>query len=83
MHQNSLKPDYAGDMARFFDCTQQPSQQETLGQIVAEILRSGSALNSTAICSKLVRRLELAGSMEEERHYHALIGLLLGRQQTA
>lgn len=80
MHPGSHKPDTAGDLARYFNNAQQLSQHETLGQIVAEILRSGSNLNRTAICSRLVRRLELAGSMEEERHYHKLIGFLPGRQ---
>jgi len=49
MHPGSHKPDTAGDLARYFNNAQQLSQHETLGQIVAEILRSGSNLNRTAI----------------------------------
>ncbi|SNY66545.1 regulatory protein YcgZ [Pantoea sp. GL120224-02] len=81
MRQNSLKPETAGDIARYFTEAKHPSQQETLGQIVVEILRSGAALNRPAICAKLVRRLELAGGAEEEQHYRTLIGLLFGREQ--
>ena len=48
MHPGSHKPDTAGDLARYFNNSEQLSQHETLGQIIAEILRSGSALNRTA-----------------------------------
>jgi len=44
-----------------------------------EILRSGKNLNRKAICTKLLRRLEVAASVEEERHYQTLIGLLFDR----
>lgn len=81
MRQNSMKPDTAGDIARYFTDAQLPSQQAMLGQIVVDILRSGAALNRPAICAKLVRRLELAGSAEEEQLCRTLIGLLFGREE--
>ncbi|HAU5563841.1 TPA: two-component-system connector protein YcgZ, partial [Serratia fonticola] len=56
-----------------------PTQQETLGQIVVEILRAGKNLNRKAICTKLLRRLEVAANQEEERHYQTLIGMLFER----
>ncbi|MEG3136131.1 regulatory protein YcgZ [Rouxiella sp. T17] len=55
------------------------SQDETMGQIVVEILRAGKNLNRKALCSKLLRRIEVAGSAEEEKHYQQLIHLVLER----
>lgn len=78
MRQNGYSPDSEADIARYFSQSL-PSQQETLGQVVTEILRSGKNLNRAAVCAKLVRRMELASGPEEERHYHELIGLLFGR----
>lgn len=77
MRQNVTKfPDTASDIAHYFSKASAPTQQETLGQIVVEILRAGKNLNRKAICTKLLRRLEVSSSPEEERHYHALIGML-------
>lgn len=78
MRQNGLSGDSGDAIARYFSQSL-PTQQETLGQIVTEILRSGKSLNRAAICAKLLRRLELSTSAEEERHYHELIGMLFGR----
>lgn len=79
MRQNRTITDTTSDIAHYFSHVTQPSQQETLGQIVVEILRTGKNLNRKAICTKLLRRLEVASSLEEERHYHQLISLLFGR----
>lgn len=80
MRQNIANyPNTASDIAHYFSKVSAPSQQETLGQIVVEILRSGKNLNRKAICTKLLRRLEVAASVEEERHYQTLIGLLFDR----
>ncbi|MCW0352613.1 putative two-component-system connector protein YcgZ [Pantoea ananatis] len=67
-------------IARYFDSASLPTQQETLGSIASEILRAGKSLNRTVMCSKLIRRLELAGSAEEEQHYFELLGILFGRK---
>ena len=56
-----------------------PSQQETLGQAVEEILRAGQNLNRKALCSRLIRRLEQASGPEEEQQLHLLISMLFGR----
>lgn len=80
MRQNVAKyPDSASQIANYFSKASTPTQQETLGQIVVEILRAGKNLNRKAICSKLLKRLEFSTSMEEERHYQTLIGLLFER----
>ena len=79
MRQNGSNPNIENDISRYFSEVVMPSQQETLGQIVVEILRSGRNLNRKAICSKLLTRLELASGPEQERHYQELIGMLFGR----
>lgn len=56
------------------------SDDETMGRIVVELLEAGKNLNSKALCSKLLRRIEVSGSLEEERHYQRLIRLVLDRE---
>ncbi|MBV4366014.1 regulatory protein YcgZ [Erwinia sp. BNK-24-b] len=80
MRQDGSNPKTEDDISRYFSKAMMPSQQETLGQIVVEILRSGRNINRKAICSKLLRRLELASDAEQEKHYHELIGMLFGRE---
>ncbi|MDW8844966.1 regulatory protein YcgZ [Erwinia sp. MMLR14_017] len=79
MHQNNLVPQTEEQIAHYFNTIHLPTQQETLGQIVTEILRAGKSLNRKAICSRLLFRLEHASGQEEERHYQQLIGLLFAR----
>lgn len=79
MQQNGYVPNTANAITRYFNKAALPSQQETLGQIVVEILSSGQSLNRKAICTKLLSRLEIASDVEEESHYHTLIGLLFDR----
>ena len=81
MRQNGHAPEAISDIARYFNQASQPSQQETLGEIVVEILRAGHNLSRKAICSKLLSRLELASTAEEESHLHELIGLLFRREE--
>ena len=76
MHQTIVNSNPASDIARYFSKATLPSQQETLGQIVVEILRTGKNLNRKAICTKLLHRMEVSSSHEEERHYQTLIGML-------
>ena len=65
--------------------TQLPSistkHQETLGQIVMDILNEGRHLNRKALCTKLLSRLDRARAPEEESHYQTLIGLLFAGQE--
>lgn len=76
MPQNAYMPDSANAIAQYFDNASLPSQQETLGRIVVEILTSGNTLNRKSICTKLLSRLEQASNADEESHYQHLIGLL-------
>jgi len=80
MRQNMVQhPSSASDIANYFNKASTLSQQETLGQLVVEILTSGKNLIRKALCTKLLGRLEAATSAEEEQHYQALIGLLFDR----
>ncbi|MFK3710787.1 MULTISPECIES: regulatory protein YcgZ [Leclercia] len=79
MRQNGFAPTTANAIAQYFNKANQPSQQETLGQIVVEILREGKILNRKAICTRLLYRMEQASDREEESRYQTLIGLLFDR----
>lgn len=82
MRQNTLTSGQncaAHDIARYFSSSTPPSQQETMGQIVLEILSDGRNLNRKAICTKLLSRLDKVSEPEEEKHYHALLGMLFAR----
>lgn len=79
MQQNGYIPDTATAIAQYFTKANMPTQQETLGQIVVEILNDGRNLNRKSLCAKLLRRLDQASCPEEEGHYNALIGLLFER----
>ncbi|WP_052696571.1 regulatory protein YcgZ [Pantoea sp. BL1] len=57
--------------------TSTPTQQETLGKIVVEILSAGKTLNRKSLCMSLLARADRASSAEEEQHYQKLIGLLM------
>lgn len=79
MRENGFAPTTANAIAQYFNKANQPSQQETLGQIVVEILREGKILNRKAICTRLLYRMEQASDREEESRYQTLIGLLFER----
>ena len=79
MRQNSYIPDSGNAIVQYFEKAALPTQQETLGQIVVEILSDGRHLNRKNLCTKLLSRLYKASGPEEESHYHALIGLLFDR----
>ncbi|CAK9884950.1 MAG: putative two-component-system connector protein YcgZ [Candidatus Erwinia impunctatus] len=82
MRHDTLKPQTEQDIAHYFLMSAGgiPSQQDTLGQIVIEILSSGHCVNRKAICSKLLTRLELSENAAMEKHYYQLIGMLFGRE---
>jgi|LIDZ01.1.fsa_nt_gi hypothetical protein len=79
MKLNLSSTDSNSDIADYFSRVNLPSQQETLGSVVAEILRSGQTLNRKAICLRLIVRLDKASSDAEEQQLHALIELLFSK----
>lgn len=54
MHQNSVTLDSAGAITRYFAKANLPTQQETLGEIVTEILKDGRNLSRKSLCAKLL-----------------------------
>ncbi|WP_442779023.1 regulatory protein YcgZ [Enterobacter cancerogenus] len=79
MQQNGYVADSAAAIAQYFEKAALPTQQETLGQVVVEILSDGRNLNRKSLCTKLLSRLERASGPDEEQHYHMLLGLLFER----
>ncbi len=51
MHQNSVTSDSAGAITRYFAKANLPTQQETLGEIVTEILKDGRNLSRKSLCA--------------------------------
>lgn len=79
MRHNETSPTANSDLAHYFSKVELPTEQETLGQIVVEILRAGKQLNRKSICTKLLARFEASTTPEQERHHQKLIALLFGR----
>lgn len=76
MQQGQRAAALNSDMAAYFNRAGLPSQQETLGSIVVEILRSGLNLNRKTICMRLLARVDATSCPKEEEHLQTLIGLL-------
>ncbi|WP_436892543.1 regulatory protein YcgZ [Siccibacter turicensis] len=79
MPRYGYKPDTASDIARYFSKVVHLSSQETLGEVVVELLHEGKRLSRSAICAKLLYRLEMAGTPEQDAHYRELIGMMFQR----
>nr|WP_204565788.1 regulatory protein YcgZ [Citrobacter braakii] len=75
MQQHTVRTDSASAISRYFAKAHLPTQQETLGEIVTEILKDGRNLSRKSLCTKLLHRLENASGENEQKHYNALIGL--------
>ena len=80
MQQNDHLADSSTAIAQYFEKAALPTQQETLGQVVVEILSDGRNLNRKSLCTKLLSRFEKANGPEEEHHYHMLLGRLFERE---
>lgn len=83
MHHNRLNAEFSADSAMEFSLKEgdTPSLEQTLGQVVMEILQGGMTLNRPLICTKLLARLSDSATPDEEKHYKELIGILFGREQ--
>jgi hypothetical protein len=47
--------------------------------VVVGLLHEGKRLSRSAICAKLLYRLEMAGTPEQDAHYRELIGMMFQR----
>lgn len=52
MQQHNVRTDTASAISRYFAKAHLPTQQETLGEIVTEILKDGRNLNRKSLCTK-------------------------------
>lgn len=77
MRQNEYSKSRMSDALLLINNVPALSQDETMGQIVVEILRAGENLNRKEICKKLVDRIELAENAEDVKHFEQLILLVL------
>lgn len=78
--QNSMPANsFNKDVISYLNLAVIPSQQETLGAIVVEVLRSGRTLSRKSICLRLMAHLESASTPEEEQHLQELVSLLFSR----
>ena len=82
MRQNSLNPKAESDVSLYFSVSDQvvPSHQETMGEVVMEILKSGMTVNRQSICARLLSRMSNASHSHLEKHHHELIAMLFGRE---
>lgn len=77
MRQNEFLKSRMSDALFLINNVPALSQDETMGQIVVEILRAGENLDRRGICKKLVERIERAASAEDVQHFEKLILLVL------
>jgi len=73
MQQSNSKQNLSVMDAAHFSTEVLFSEEETMGQIVVEILTAGRNLNRKALCDKLLNRIETAKSGEQEKHYLACL----------
>ena len=81
MRQDNFNTQTA-DMSLYFGAHDAavPSHQETLGEVVMEILKSGMTVNRQSICAKLLSRLADVSEPDLETQHHELIAMLFGRE---
>lgn len=71
-HQSSYN-----SLSVYFNKASQFSQQETLGRIVGEILKSGNGLSRKLIYLKLLNQLYMASTTDEREHLQILLNLMI------
>lgn len=76
MQQNQRTTGTKSGISVYLNRATLSSQQEMLGSVIMEILRSGRPLNRKIICLRLLARIGAASSPDEEQHIQTLIGLL-------
>lgn len=81
MRQNSFNPKTESDVSLYFSVSDRavPSHQETMGEVVMEILKSGMTVNRQSICARLLSRMSNDKHSHLEQHHHELIAMLFGR----
>ncbi|ENA0608787.1 two-component-system connector protein YcgZ [Enterobacter bugandensis] len=79
MRRNLAPSSAESAISLYFNKNNIPTQQETLGLIVSEIIKENVQLSRMTICTKLLRRIEESSCEEEKAHYNGLIALFFER----
>ncbi|ADU72190.1 hypothetical protein [Pantoea sp. At-9b] len=79
MRQDGLPPEKDAGLTGYFSLVTHPCQIELLGRITVELLRQEQRLTRTAVCLKLIARLD--GTVDEDgaAHLTALLRMLFNR----
>lgn len=79
MRQNGLPPGKSIGLTGYFSQVTHPRQIELLGMITVDIIRQERRVTRTALCLKLIGRLEATDDEDEAAHITALIKILFNR----
>ena len=70
-------PDSNSKMSGYGSIRGIPSREETLGDIVLALLRSGQIISRRTLCLKLIGRIEAATDPAMQAHLSGIIRLIL------
>ncbi|KHJ66573.1 hypothetical protein QU24_18445 [Pantoea rodasii] len=79
MRQDELPPEQEAGLPGYFSQVTHPCQIALLGRITVEILRQERRLTRTAVCLKLIARLDVTSDETEAAHLMALLRILFNR----
>lgn len=79
MRQDGLPPEKDAGLTGYFSQVTHPVQIALLGRITVDILRQERRLTRTALCLKLIARLDCTGDEAEAAHLTALLRMLFNR----
>ncbi|GEM_PF-57711 len=79
MRRNQAPSSAENAINLYFNKNNLPTQQETLGLLVSEIIKENVQLSRMTICTKLLRRIEESSCEVEKAHYNGLIALFFER----
>jgi len=79
MRQDGLPPEKEAELIGYFSQVTHPCQIALLGRITVEILRQERRLTRTAVCLKLIGRLNGTNDETEAAHLMVLLKMLFNR----
>lgn len=79
MRQDGFPPEKNALLTGYFSQVTHPRQIELLGRITVEILRQERRLTRTAVCLKLIARLDSTEDEAEAANLTALLKMLFNR----
>jgi probable RcsB/C two-component-system connector len=79
MRQDGLPPVKDAGLSGYFSQVTHPCQIALLGRITVEILRQERRLTRTAVCLKMIARLDATSDETEAAHLMVLLRMLFNR----